>query len=119
MDYKTKPTSRKDLRKYSQILREDEIYLCYGTLQISDEAPTLIIEDIEPISETVLERAEINIETKEEASNLLKFIKNNKLARGRTPLYVKYNDIRVLLNKNYWINVSFMKEHYDIKLLNY
>ena len=109
----------RNFQKYSQILREDEIYLCYGTLQISDEAPTLIIEDIEPISETVLERAEINIETKEEASNLLKFIKNNKLARGRTPLYVKYNDIKILLNKNYWINVSFMKEHYDIKLLNY
>lgn len=109
----------RNYQKYSSILKEDQIYLCYGTIQISDETPSLIIDDIEEIEETTTERAEIKTQTKEEALNLLKFIKNNKLAKGRTPLYVISGGIKVLLRKEYWINVSFMEKHYDINLLKY
>lgn len=100
-------------RTYNAIkdkLSENTIYMCYGTLKISsDEPPIVIIDDVDQLEDLVVERAVIKVNTKEEALDIIKIIKTEELARGVTPLYVEYNKTKVLLTKQYWVNLNYMK----------
>lgn len=100
-------------------LTEDSIYMIYGTVKLSDEAPTLIIDSIELMEDIVVERAEITLSSKYEGEEIINFIKHEKMARGLTPLYLKYGNSKVLLSKNYWINLPYMQEKFNINIITY
>ena len=105
---------------YSQIknkLQKDEIYMCHGYLMVSDdEAPTIVIQDVDLMEEIATERAIITVGSKEEAEEVIGHIKDEDMAKGMTPVYLVYNDIRLLLTKNYWVNLDYVNKKYNNKI---
>ena len=99
-------------------LTENRIYMCYGTLKISsDEPPIIIIDDIDELEDLVIERAVIKVNTKEEAVAIVNTIASEKMAKGTMPLYLEYGNVKVLLTKQYWININFMSKKFkDIEI---
>lgn len=91
-------------------LTENQIYMCYGTLKVSDdEAPTIIIDDVDELDDLVTERVIVKVKNEYESKDIIKLIKEDKMCRGMTPIYIEYKRLKVLLSKKYWVNLNYIK----------
>jgi len=98
-------------------LKKNEIYMCHGYLMVSsDEAPTIVVEDMELMEEMVTERAIISVDSKEDAVDIINYINDTDMAKGMTPVYLVYNNLQTLLTRNYWINLNHMNQKYENKI---
>lgn len=97
-------------------LKPGEIYMCYGSLKISaDEAPIVIIDDVELMDDIVTERLMLTVDNGFEAREIINHIKTNRIAQGLTPIYLIHEGKQVLLTREYWINTNYMTEKYGDK----
>ncbi|MCX8074143.1 MAG: DNA polymerase III subunit alpha [Clostridia bacterium] len=96
-------------------LKPDNIYKIEGYLKIeSEEPPTIICENVLPVEDEIVDRLIIKLANPEQSVDVMKYIENNDLVQGNTPIYIEHDNIRVLLNKNYWVNLN----KFDMNLFN-
>jgi DNA polymerase-3 subunit alpha len=93
-------------------LREDAIYKIEGYLKIDpEEPPSIICESVRPVEEEVVDRLVITLDYPEQGLEVMKYIENNDLVQGNNPTYIQYNDVRLLLKKNYWVNLRKFEQN--------
>lgn len=99
--------------QYKKILKENYAYWCEGYIMMrKDDPPTLVIDEMSLMEDVVTERAVLFIEDKHEAVEIINHIKSDKMSQGMTPFYLIYNNQKVLLSKEFWINVPVMSKSY-------
>lgn len=99
------------------ILSVDEVYKVTGFLKVSsDETPCIICHQIEPIQNALLERVIIPVESEAEVNYLTNYIPN-LMCKGKSPVYITYNNMQILLDSEYWVNAATFKEFGDQRLL--
>lgn len=92
-------------------LREGDVYMLQGRLSVgTDEAPAIIAEKIEVIEATLTTRA---VFTVPDFKSLMQVYEQLilKSARGDDPVYIDFNNVRILLKKDYWIRADLFKQY--------
>lgn len=103
---------------YKKILKENYAYWCEGYVMMKkDEAPVLVVNEISLMEDTVTERAVLTIKDKFEAIEIIQHVKSDKMLQGLTPFYLIYNNQKVLLSKEYWVNIPMMSKAYPELLI--
>lgn len=97
-------------------MKPGEIYMCYGSLMISsDEPPTIVVDDLEVMEEIVTERVILTVENAYEAQDVIRNIREEKISQGMTPIYLVHGQKRVLLKREYWVNLNYIINKYGDK----
>lgn len=97
-------------------MKPGEIYMCYGSLMISsDEPPTIVVDDLEVMEEIVTERVILTVENAYEAQDVIRNIREEKISQGMTPIYLVHGQKRVLLKREYWVNLNYVINKYGDK----
>jgi DNA polymerase III subunit alpha len=112
--------------KYKSVLKENEIYYMVGNIQMKDEElPSFICSQIVPLKEKISENSKVNQDTSrfyltpssiEEAKQMMDYIKSVK-AFGKDPVFVRHNDILLLLDKSFWLNAKLFSAKRDASIL--
>lgn len=104
---------------YEQIknrMKPGEIYMCYGSLMISpDEPPTIVVDDLEVMEDIVTERVILTVDNAYEAQKIVENIRKEKISQGMTPIYLVHGQKRVLLRREYWVNLNYIINKYGDK----
>lgn len=108
------------LRRMEEILEDDKIYFVSGFVSMSDsEPPIIIIEDMSEAEKIIQDRLIVYLDNKYEIQELYKEIKSNKLNQGSNPVYVKYNDMSMLLSRDYWVNINRFQTRLKHEIVSY
>lgn len=92
-------------------LEENQVYEISGEIMLKDdEAPNISIIDIKPIESAMVERAIFTIRTHEEAKSLMRYLPKIK---GSYPVYVNTDNLHILLNKKYWIDINLLRHNVE------
>lgn len=90
--------------------------MCYGSLKISsDEAPTIVIDDLEVMEDIVTERIILTVDDAYEAKEVVENIRKEKVSQGMTPIYLVHGQKRILLRREYWVNLNYIMNKYGNK----
>lgn len=97
-------------------MKPGDIYMCYGSLKISsDEAPTIVIDDLEVMEDIVTERIILTVDDAYEAKEVVENIRKEKVSQGMTPIYLVHGQKRILLRREYWVNLNYIMNKYGNK----
>ena len=108
----------RDYANIKKTIKENGIFMCYGSLKIDEgEAPTVVIEEVENMEDISVERVLLKVDSAEEGQEVIEYIKNTDLAKGFTPIYLLYNGLQVLLSKEYWVNIPYIKDKYKDRVV--
>lgn len=95
----------------SDKLEENQVYEIQGEIMLKDEEPPSIsIIDIKPIESAMVERAIFEIHTHTEAQTLMRYLPKIK---GSYPVYVNTDNLHILLNKKYWVDIELLKHNVE------
>lgn len=98
-------------------MKPGDIYMCYGKLKISpDEPPTIVIDELEMMEEIVTERVILTVDSPYEAKEVIEGIKNERISQGMTPIYIVHGQKKILLKREFWVNVNYMANKYKDKV---
>ena len=104
------PTTYDSLKKK---MTPGDIYMCHGTLKISsDEPPTIVIDDLEVMEDIVTERVIVIVEDAYMAQEVVETIRKEKIAQGMTPIYLLHGNKKILLKREYWVNLDYIVNKY-------
>lgn len=102
----------------SSKLEKNEVYEITGRLSIkSDEAPCVMCEDVEVISKALVKRIIVTVNNGIEARDVIDYIKESD-SLGYTPVYILYDSFKVLLKKEYWVDLDFFRDYLSKNPLN-
>ncbi len=99
-------------------LKVDEIYRIKGKVSFKqDEAPSIIIDSVMPISQTVLKRIMIKTRDAYQCRDIVKYLPKIDVS-GNTPIYLECRGTRVLLNKEYWVDIDLFFTYLDRSVIS-
>lgn len=98
---------------FKPIMKKNGIYLFEAKLEVElGELPSIFINSVSAIDAKTTERIIIHASKPDDGQLILNTIKNNRVLLGSNPTYIKFNDMRVLLSKKFWLNAENAKKFF-------
>lgn len=94
--------------QYKEFIKEDEVLDISGYVKVEpDEPPVIICESIEKLELPKIKKIVIKENDPYKIREvMMKNMIENKYFIGNTPVYVEVNNVRLLLDSDYWINLN-------------
>lgn len=107
-------------RRLESELKEDKVYFIQGFASVPDDnPPIIIIEDMQEAEKMVQDRLIITLDDKYQIRELYEEIKSDKLNQGPNPVYVEYDNMSLVLSRDYWVNINRFKTKFNYRIVNY
>lgn len=92
---------------YEDELKEGKVYDFSGYVKIEpEEAPIIVLKSLMPLELPKIRKLIIREDDHFVLEKIVSDIKENRLYRGDTPVYVECKNIRLLLNSSCWVNLD-------------
>ena len=93
----------------SDIMEENQVYEIHGEIMLrDDEPPSISITKMTQVEAAMVERAIFKINSADEARSLIRYLPKIK---GSYPVYVNTNNMHILLNKRFWVDIELLKHN--------
>jgi len=92
-------------------LRDGDVYKLLGHVKLgADEPPSIIVDGIEQVDAVLVTRGVFRVPNRAALDAVVEQLEKRS-AKGNDPVYIDYNNIRILLKQDYWINSVLFKEY--------
>lgn len=92
---------------YERIISCDKVYEFTGTIKTDpEEPPIIILKTMTPLEVNITKRLVIEEDDKERLLLIIRQLKSNRVWRGDNPVFIVSGGIKLLLTKEYWVNLD-------------